>query len=359
MIVGKIKFFLLLKIFFASFTILLMPGLRADEKTYWRGGWGTGRDIKKTVAKAKELGFCAIMQQYRNNFKKLNELCEEAQKENIEIYYWIALSPRKEPKGLWQQVNPEEAKKAAGIKADKDPFKHGYQHGGEPVNKQTDVFMKDLMCFHRPEVVKITQDKIRKAFKECPKLAGIAFDFFGYKNYRCCRCPYSMKLFEEYYKKQPPGTDREKAFEKFSLDTLVEFNNKLAAFVRKTKPGAKVVTHVYPTFIPNPVYGNLLDVDYCCQTVAWYFKPYWDLEKVEKYTKFVIGEEKKYHSKAKGIPFVGISQSKPELSKPTDVFRKELKTIRSCGTQSFSICPFSIFIQKPELGQVFLEEMGK
>jgi hypothetical protein len=303
------------------------------------------------------------MQHYSgpNEFKKINELCAEAKKENIEIYYWITLTPRKEPKELWQQVSPEEAEKSLKIKKDKDPFKHGYQHGGEPVNEETNVFTHELLCFHKPEVVKIMQDKITKAFKECPGLAGIAFDFFGYKNYRCCRCPYSRKLFEEYYKKQPEGTDREKALEKFSLDELVKFYNELAAFVRKEKPEAKIVTHVYPTFIPNPVYGNLLDVDYCCQTVAWYFKPYWPLDKVKKYTEFVIGEDKKYNSKAKGIPFVGIYQyqSRPALNKPTDVFRKELKTIRSCGTQSFSICPFKIFVQKPELGKVFLEEMGK
>jgi hypothetical protein len=73
----------------------------------------------------------------------------------------------------------------------------------------------------------------------------------------------------------------------------------------------------------------------------------------------VIGEDKKYHSGVKGIPFVGIYQSKPELSKPTNVFQRELKIIRSCGTQSFSICPFRIFNQKPELGKVFLQEMGK
>lgn len=349
-----------MRIFWATIAMLFFLSVHAGEKTYWRGGWGADKDIKKTVSKAKELGFNAIMQHYGlNDFKKLNELCKEAQKENIDIYYWIYLTPKKDPEELWQQVSAEEAEKAIKIKTDKDPFRHGYQHGGEPVNEETDVFMGELLCFHRPEVVKMMQDRISKAFKECPDLAGIAFDYFGYKNYRCCRCPYSMKLFEEYYKKQPKGTDREKALEKFSLDELVKFNNELAAFVRKTKPGAKVVTHIYPTFIPNPVYGNLLDVDYCCQTVAWYFKPYWPLEKVKKYTEFVIGEDKKYHSRVKGIPFVGIYQSKPALSKPTDVFREELKTIRSCGTQSFSICPFRIFVQKPELGKVFLEEMGK
>lgn len=344
------------------FLFCLCLCLTSADKKYWRGGWGAGSDVKKAVAKAKELGFNAIMQNYRTNFKKLNELCQEAKKENIEIYYWISLSPDRKNKNqndFYQQVSKKEAEKIDTIRKDKDPYKNGYQHGGEAINQQTDVFSNDLLCFHRPEVIKILQEKITTAFKECPDLAGIAFDYFGYANYRRCRCPYSMRLFEEYYKKQPNGTDREKALRKFSLDSLVDFNNQLAAFVRKTRSGAKIVTHIYPTYIYNPVYGNLLDVDYCCQTVAWYFKPYWNLDKVKKYTKFVIGEQGKFHPNAKGIPFVGIYQSKPALSKPTDVFRKELRTIRSCGTQSLSICPFTIFNKKPELSKVFLEEMGK
>jgi len=348
------------KIFLIFLTVLLFGSINSlNAEPYWRGGWGINADIKTSVAKAKELGFNAIMQHYGDNLKKLNELCEEAGKENIKVYYWIHLIPPKAVEKLRQQVTPEESRKAAGIKTDKDPLKHGYQYGGEPINEETDVFMVELLCFHRPEVVKMMQDKITKAFKACPGLAGVAFDYFGYMNYRCCRCPYSMKLFEEYYKKQPKGTDRQKALETFSLDTLVKFNNDLAAFVRKMKPGSKIVTHIYPTFLPDPVYGNRLNVDYCCQTVAWYFKPYWDLKKVKKYTELVVGEDKKYHKNSKGIPFVGIYQSKPALSKPTEVFQKELKTIRACGTQSFSICPFRIFVEKPELAKVFLKEMGK
>ncbi len=345
------------KIFFAISFILISCSLYAGEKNYWRGGWGVGKDYKQEIATAKKLGFAALMQ--GGDLGKLKELCKEAAKEKIGIYYWISLYPRKKDKRFLQGMNKQDAEKVANMRRDKDPYKHGYQLGGEPINEQTNVFIHDLYCFHRPEVVKMMQDKIRKAFDACPELAGIAFDYFGYVNYRCCRCPYSLRLFEEYYKKLPPGTDREKALDKFSLESLVAFNNELAAFVRKLKPGSKIVTHIYPTYLPDPVYGNRLNVDYCCQTVAWYFKPYWKPEKIEKYTKFVIGEDKKYHSGVKGIPFVGIYQSKPELSKPTDVFKRELKIIRSCGTQSFSICPFRIFNQKPELGKVFLQEMGK
>ena len=344
------------KLFLIIFSLIYSSVLLANDKTYWRGGWGVGGDMKKGLAKAKELGFNALIQK-GYNLKKLDALCKEANKEDIEIYYWLDIICG--DTDLSQQMNKEETEKARKISQDKDPSKHGYQHGGEPINVQTDVYTRKLLCFHREATVKLMQDKIVKAFKACPDLTGIAFDYFGYMNYRCCRCPHSMKLFEEYFKKQPKGTDREKALERFSLNTLVEFTNNLAAFVRKTKPGSKIVIHIYPTFLPDPIYGNRLNVDYCCQTVAWFFKPYWNLKKVKKYTELVINQDKKYNKKSKGIPFVGIFQGLPGKSKPTEVFQNELRTIRACGTMSFSICPFDILIKKPELAKVFLKEMGK
>jgi len=38
------------------------------------------------------------------------------------------------------------------------------------------------------------------------------------------------------------------------------------------KPEAKTAIHVYPTFLPEPLYGKRLDLDYCCQSVACIFR---------------------------------------------------------------------------------------
>ena len=141
--------------------------------------------------------------------------------------------------------------------------------------------------------------------------------------------------------------------------TLVDFNNRLAERCRKFRPGIKIATHVYPTFLANPMYGNRLNVDYCMQTVAWYFEPFWNLAKVEKYTTNVVQDAKRYFAHPQGIPFVGIylDSKNPKLDKPSQRFRDELKTIRKAGSQSFSICPFNIFIKHPELGDILLEEL--
>lgn len=332
--------------------------LNTNQPTIWRGGWaGPEKNPQTLVEAAHRMGFTALIS--GGGYAYLNNLCSLAKEKNIEVYYWFHITGTPGKKEYWQVVSPEEAEKSRKIDADKTPDKHEYQYGGEPVNKATDVNTGEFLCFHRPEVVAYCRKTISDAVTNCPGLAGVAFDYFGYKNYRRCHCPVSESQFEEYYKRLLKGKmPRERALEQFALDTLVDFNNSLADYIRGLKPAMKIVTHVYPTFIANPVYGNRLDVDYCCQTVAWYFEPFWDLHKVDKYTCWVVQDAQRYYARPQGIPFVGIYMDKPGMSKPPERFRQELKTIRKAGSQCFSICPFNIFIQHPELGNILMEELG-
>lgn len=334
---------------------------RNAEKV-WRGGWALKeKNPQVLVDTAAKLDFSALIIHAGDDFAYLEDLCRRARAVNIDVYYWHNIIGTEKNKHWWQVVSPEEAEKAKRIKEDKEPGKHGYQYGGEPVDGQTDIFEVELLCFHRPEVAEDCGKKLETVLEKCPNLAGIAFDYYGYKNYRCCHCPVSEKMFEEYLTKFPDGMlDRDKALEQFSLDTLVDFNNHLAERCRKFKPGIKIATHVYPTFLANPLYGNRLNVDYCMQTVAWYFEPFWDLAKVDRYTTNVVHDAKRYLARPQGIPFVGIFMDNPntKMNKPIERFRKELKTIRKNGSQSLSICPFNIFIKHPELGDVLIEELG-
>ena len=81
---------------------------------------------------------------------------------------------------------------------------------------------------------------------------------------------------------------------------------------------------------------------------------------MESYTRKVVQDEKRHFARPQGIPFVGIymDSPNPEINKPLERFREELKTIRKASSQSFSICPFNIFIKHPELGDVLVEELG-
>ena len=54
-------------------------------------------------------------------------------------------------------------------------------------------------------------------------------------------------------------------------------------------------------FLPEPLYGNRLDVDFCGQTAAWHFEPFWSYEKIRACTRVICSEEKEYFSRPEGM----------------------------------------------------------
>ena len=162
----------------------------------------------------------------------------------------------------------------------------------------------------------------------------------------------STELFEA-FQRSHPDLPSVKALEQFSLDSLVSFTNDMAAFVRSIKPGAKLAIHVYPVFQAQPLYGNRLDVDYCCQTVAWFFEPYWSLEKVARYTRVVVNDAKRYYPRQQGIPFVGVYVGRPFADKPPERLAEELGVIHGIdSTKSLSVCSFNEFVKHPRMAEV-------
>ncbi|MFA6716542.1 MAG: carbohydrate-binding family 9-like protein [Victivallaceae bacterium] len=333
-------------------------------KKICRIGWisGHSKGIKKESAKvieaASKFGF-NILVCGGNDYQYINELCNLGKKANIDIFWSFNLGTIKTPQRLKQVVNEVEKSKINRIQKTAHPLEIGYQYGGEPINTETDVIITPLPCFHHPEVMTLCQKKLDEILNNCPDLKGIAFDYIGYRNYQACRCNISQKMFNDYYEKYLKGKLRkEKALEQFSLDTLVDFNNRLVDYIKSKKKNLKVATHVYPVFVAEPLYGNRLNVDYCCQTVAWFFQPYWSLKKVEDYTRTVIESEQRYFI-SQGIPFVGIFDAPNEMVKSAKRFKEELAAIKKAGTKSLSIYPFDVLVRHPELGNIVIEELGK
>jgi len=321
----------------------------------WAGG--INLNIDKAVKRISDSGFNAAAVSGAN----LNTLIPYGQKYNVGIYYWFHIIPTENMKEFAQQMSPEENEILKNLDADKSVDKNGYQFGGEPLPGHREVLQTPLLCFHRPETVEFCKKNLQAVFERFPEITGVALDYIGYRNYRCCHCPQSTALFEGYYKKVRNKMSREAALEQFSLETLVQFNNELSAYIRKLRPEAKIATHVYPVFMPEPLYGNRLDVDYCCQTVAWFFKPYWSPDKIEQYTRNVAGNEKKYFSNSRGIPFIGLYQNPQGHFKSDEEFFRELEIVKkaSPARRDLSICTFSPFAQNPELGKKLVQEIAK
>ena len=334
----------------------------AAPRTPWRGGWGGNlSEPEKVLACARETGFGALM--VSGAPEKLESFARLARAAGIDTYFWISATAG--TSGLAQVMSPLEEESFQRLAADKDRRKTRYQSGGEPVAYREgkpgapEVLYSRLLCFHRAEAVEPLRKQIRETLEACPSLAGVAFDYFGYQNYRSCECPASRAQFDA-WRREHPEVPAERAEAQFSLETLVAFNNGLSAYVRSLRPGIRIVTHVYPVFLPDPLYGNRLDVDYCCQTVAWFFEPYWEAEKIARYTRTVVGEANKHLPGARGIPFVGLYVGRPYADKSVAQFEAELDCLfAAAGDTSLSICGFADLVEHAEYRKALLRAVAR
>ncbi|NUQ64229.1 MAG: hypothetical protein HUU20_17300 [Pirellulales bacterium] len=348
--------------------IVTLPAvsLPAAGPTVWRSGWTSMAKPEETIACAREIGFNALV--FHGPADRMKQWSAMTKAAGIDGYYWFSPIVPKDAADLAplaQVVSTEDEAALTKLRATKDPKKGGYQFGGEPLPARRDPASPDhdvldvrLLCFHRPESLAWCRKQISEMLLACPDLAGVGLDFFGYQNYRCCLCPRSLQLQDAYCRRHP-DLPREKAAEKFSLDTLVETINELSRDARGIRPGIKVTIHVYPTFLPEPVYGPRLDVDTCCETVAWFFEPYWSEEKVAEHTLRVTQKAGRAFAGSRGVPFVGLYVGRPEGDKPPQRFAEELAIIRRhAGLSALSICSFNEFIKHESMRRVMKEALA-
>jgi hypothetical protein len=361
----KMKKILCLMIAGMMMTHLLAGDNDGQKNSSWRSAWiasarKANYDDDKTIAAAKELKFNAFV--VNKEPEALQEYALKLKKEGIDTYWWFTPQvPKGNDKVRFMQVMPEKDRELLKkLLADKENFKKTYQYGGEPPPGTEQIFRNPLPCLDCKEVIDATKDLIREVMGKCSALTGIAFDAFGYQNYRNCVCGESLRQLGEFRKKNPALSD-DAAEKEFSLQSLVAAQNELANFARSLRPDIKTTIHIWPSYMPEPLYGNRLDLDYCAQSVAWFFPPYWSKEKIAKYTRTVVEDGKKYNKRSKGIPFVGIYLgSKATVDKPLEQFKMELETIfENDKARSISIHEFADVVMNPEYYKVLKECLEK
>ena len=230
-----------------------------------------------------------------------------------------------------------------------------YQWGGEKEGRHfggccDEVLYSDLLCLSSPEVKELMRDRVKDVLA-IAGVRGVAFDFIGYQNYHACFCPLCEKLYTDYCEKtkSPPGDPKSR--DAFSLATLVEFNNELVDYAHSLKADAVVVNHVYPVFMPEPLYGNRLKMDFCGQTAAWY--QYWDPWRIEKYSKTITCEEEKYWKGVKGVAFIGY-YDRPDFPVKTPAkVESELRAILRGGSPRLMMCGLEDLLKNPDVCEVF------
>lgn len=321
------------------------PKEQLSWKMVWSWTMGDKSDTE-IVASAKSLGFNAIQARSKN-------MVEECHKVGMEAIAQLWFSSA--PKDLLQVMLPEEEERLKQ-QAENLTVKDLYQEGGEPI-QGGEVHTFNPLCLDRPKALEFAKQRIDTII--AAGYDGIGFDGIGYRNYNACFCPISRMKQEEFWKKHPE-LSREQAIRKYSEECLVSFYGTLVTYAKEKKPDIKTICHIYPHFAPNPLYGNKLPVDYCGQTVSWFFLPHWSLDKIERYTYEAVNHEAQFHPNSESAPFIGIYTLSPfeRHRKSVRQVREEIRTVKKSGAKAIQFAELGNILNDAEIANVVREELG-
>lgn len=307
----------------------------------------TAADIEKAVVAARELGFNVIIWDAGENWC---HLIYYARKHGLKAYAPLVVSG-----SYLQQMTPEEAK----LEMSRRP---GYQRGGEPLGGKPG---DEILYSRRPELLHPfvrQENKIRINRLIDEGFNGIALDFVGYQNYYASFSPLAKRALA---KALNPSIPEPAARNRFFEQVLVDFYRAMYDHAKEYAAGKArkidLSCHIYPVFLPNPLYGNQCRTDYCGQTVSWFFKPYWDYDKIEKYARFVVSREGDYHPESIGAPFIGFDSEleNGRHAKPPERVRREIQIVKNAGARAIQFAELGSILKCPEVAKVIREELAE
>jgi len=329
--------------------ILVSLPLHADG-LQWRGVWEwslpkkTEADLVRIADSAQALGFNALMMYPPPAL--IGFMRDQCHQRGIKLYYSTVFSYSKPE---WAQVIlPEEKERAA------QALPEDYMYGGRPVQRG-EVFTSRLPCYNRPEAREYFRQMVSK-FAQLP-VDGLAFDAAGFQNYRRCYCPVCQAQVAAYLRAYPGTTDRY-AGDVVAERTLVSFINDMAAVARRTNPQLDLTIHIYPWFSPHPYYGHETDIDVVGQTVSWFFRPHWSLERVQSLTEQLVNDQHRCYRDHCAAPFIGFDARQQRNYRSSRRIHQELQIIKQSGAQALHVAELGYLLHKPLIAQAVAEELG-
>ena len=205
-----------------------------------------------------------------------------------------------------------------------------------------------LLCYEHPE----SREELKRRVREALVVAdGVAFDGLGFQNHYACFCDRCAAIRKGM---TPEGGESAEAIGRMSEESLVEISRVLYACAKSVKADAVVTTHVWPPFNPNPYYGSRLRLDYCTQTISWFYRPAWSLERVA----FEAAEMKRLEDRSANVfvPFIGVYGDPYHVRTP-DRLARELEIAAQYGHVAF--CTLEAPKKYPEIFQVVKAALGR
>lgn len=222
------------------------------------------------------------------------------------------------------------------------------QFGGEPV-EPLDLCPELISCFLSDEDQAMAKSRMAAMLEKNPLAEGITFDYIGYANLRSCACDDCRRRLSAWLaEKGLPETEANRNI--FFRDSLVNYVNAMVDYAKTLRPGIKVAIHLYPVFLPDPLYGRLLKADYIEETVAWYFQ--WDDAKIADYTRRILSAP--HLAGCRSIPFVGLNAAEgtPLAHKTPERLERELELVLAAGGRDVAVCNGPDMV-KPGYREVF------
>ena len=201
------------------------------------------------------------------------------------------------------------------------------------------------LCFEYEASRSFLKERVSSALEVAD---GVSFDGFGFRNHYGCFCIRCMDIRKTMAAAQPEAHEPE-LLARMSESSLVTLSDALYEHAKAIKPDAVVTNHVWPPFYPNEYYGNRLRLDFCTQTISWFYPPHWSLERVE----FETSEMKRLEDPKRNtfVPFIGL-YSDPYLVRTPDRVRAEFEIAGRYVKDHVVLCSLETPHQYPEIADV-------
>ncbi|MCB0108144.1 MAG: hypothetical protein KDE53_19615 [Caldilineaceae bacterium] len=202
------------------------------------------------------------------------------------------------------------------------------------------VQMGSLLCFEHPAAQAALKERVSRALAVAD---GVAFDGFGFANHYACFCATCQGIRQAMAAAKPERHEAE-LLATMSEATLITISEVLYAHAKTVKPDALVTNHLWPPFRPNPYYGNRLKLDYCSQTISWFYKPNWSLARVE----FEAQEMKRLEvpERNRFVPFIAMFHE-PYLARTGERIAQELQIAQRYGDGHLIFCTLKAIQEYP------------
>ena len=182
------------------------------------------------------------------------------------------------------------------------------------------VLDSDLVCYEHEASRRYLESRIDEALSAAD---GVAFDGFGFRNQYACHCTACLER-----RRRVAGAEHDYVTAASVAEAqLVELSERLYDHVTSIDDDAIAMNHVWPPFNPNPRYASQLRLDYCTQTIAWFHRPHWSIDRV----RFEARRHRELAGKANVfVPFIGMADVELSRRSPGRL-REELEIALEYG----------------------------